>query len=107
MLHKVGTVYLHWFEKDLTEKVWRFQNGKVDEIDEMDIHLAEYPAPFFQCNCSKERMGEVLRTIPIPARMDIVKDGKPLLLSCQFCNARYELSIDECTKAWNNQPLEG
>ncbi|MFC1468168.1 Hsp33 family molecular chaperone HslO [Verrucomicrobiota bacterium] len=78
-----------------------------DEVDEVDIRLDEYPAPFFKCNCSKEKMGDVLRTIPIPTRMEIVKDAKPMVLSCQFCNARYELSIDECTNAWNNKPLEG
>ena len=76
------------------------------EMDEVDIHLDEYPAPFFKCNCSREKMGEVLRPIPIPARMEIVQEGKPMVLSCQFCNARYELSIDECANAWNDKPLD-
>jgi molecular chaperone Hsp33 len=76
-----------------------------DESDALDLHLDEYPAPFFKCNCSREKMGDILRTIPIPERMEIVKEGKPLAMSCQFCNSRYELSIDECTKAWNNKPL--
>ena len=77
-----------------------------EETAELELHLDECPAPFFQCNCSREKMGEVLRTIPIPTRMEIVKDGKPMVLSCQFCNERYELSIDECTNAWNEKPLD-
>lgn len=76
-----------------------------DESEEVAIHLDTCPAPFFQCTCSKEKMGEILRTIPIPERMEIVKAGQPLVLHCQFCNTRYELSIDECSRAWNDQSL--
>ncbi len=77
-----------------------------EEVSEPEIHLDEYPAPFFKCTCSREKMGEVLRTIPHATRMEIVEEGKPLVMNCQFCNARYELSIDECANAWNNRPLD-
>jgi molecular chaperone Hsp33 len=77
-----------------------------DEVAEWELHLDEYPAPFFKCNCSREKMGDILRTIPITERMEIVKEGKPLVMSCQFCNERYELLIDECANAWNNKSLD-
>lgn len=77
-----------------------------EEATELDIHLDECPAPVFRCSCSKEKMGDIIRTIPIPTRMEIVGEAKPLVMSCQFCNARYELSIDECVKAWNDKSLD-
>ena len=61
--------------------------------------------PRFQCNCEREKMGAVLRTLPYGERMSMVKDKEDVTISCQFCNTRYVLTIDECIRAWNNQPL--
>lgn len=67
------------------------------------IHMETCPTPRFQCTCSREKMGAVLRSIPIPDRMTIVKRNEPLGIGCQFCNHRYEMSIDECIQAWNRR----
>ena len=40
---------------------------------------------------------------PIQERMEIVKKIQPLAIQCQFCNERYELSIDDCIAAWNRK----
>jgi molecular chaperone Hsp33 len=68
------------------------------------IHMETCPAPCFRCTCSREKMGAVLRSIPIPDRMTIVKRNEPVGINCQFCNERYEMTIDECIKAWNQKP---
>lgn len=70
------------------------------------IHMEVCPAPCFECTCSREKMTAVLRSIPIPDRMTIVKKNEPLGISCQFCNERYEMSIEECVVAWNKKPEE-
>ncbi|MDF7823117.1 Hsp33 family molecular chaperone HslO [Pontiellaceae bacterium B12227] len=70
------------------------------------IQVETCPAPKFQCTCSKAKMAAVLRSIPIPDRMTIVKKGEPIGISCQFCNERYELSIDECIVAWNTKAAD-
>ncbi len=75
-----------------------------DEAGYEGIHMDACPAPRFQCACSREKMAAVLRSIPIPDRMTIVKRAEPVGISCQFCNERYELSIDECVVAWNQKP---
>ncbi len=63
------------------------------------------PPPRFQCTCDLEKMGAILRAIPIPERMQIVKAGEPLTVRCQFCNSAHNLSIEQCSRAWNNKPM--
>jgi molecular chaperone Hsp33 len=77
-----------------------------DENGFEGIHMEECNAPRFTCPCDKEKISAVIRTLPIPDRMEIVKKGKPIGIQCQFCNERYELSIEECSAAWNEKPGE-
>ena len=77
-----------------------------DEPGFEGIHMEACPAPRFACTCNKQKMGAVLRSIPIPDRMTIVKRNEPLGISCQFCNERYEMSIEECIAAWNEKNVE-
>ncbi len=65
------------------------------------IQTETCPAPRFQCTCSREKMSAVVRSLPIPERMELVKKNEPVGIQCQFCNERYELSIEECIVAWN------
>ncbi len=67
------------------------------------FHMEECNTPRFVCPCSKEKMSSVVRTLPVAERMEIVKNKKPLSIQCQFCNERYELSIDDCIAAWNQK----
>ena len=75
-----------------------------DEEGFAGIQMEECPVPRFECTCSREKMGAVLRSLPIPDRMTMVKRNEPVGISCQFCNERYELSIEECIVAWNTKP---
>jgi molecular chaperone Hsp33 len=74
-----------------------------DEEGYEGIQVEACPAPKFECTCSKEKMSAVLRSIPIPERMEIVKRKEPVGISCQFCNERYEMTIDECIVIWNKK----
>ncbi len=64
------------------------------------------PEPKFQCTCTREKMATVVRSLPIPERMELVKKGESVGIQCQFCNDHYELSIDECIVAWNKKNVE-
>ncbi len=67
------------------------------------ITLNAATAPFFRCTCTREKMGAVLRSLPYGERMDIVRKQQPVVVNCRFCGERYELSIEECIRAWNPQ----
>ena len=70
------------------------------------IQMEACPAPQFQCTCNREKMALVLRSLPIPERMELVQKKEPVVIRCQFCNERYELSIEECIVAWNTKSSE-
>ena len=67
------------------------------------LHMDSAPAPRFFCPCSRDKMEAVIRTLPIPERMELVQKKEPVKINCQFCNKRYELTIDECIAAWNRK----
>ena len=67
------------------------------------LHKNAGLAPRFACPCNRDKMTMVVRTLPIPERMEIVKKGQPLAVQCQFCNQRYELTINDCITAWNQK----
>lgn len=67
------------------------------------IRLHSAAEPVFRCTCSRQKMGAVLRALPYGERMDRVRKGEPVAISCRFCGQRYELGIDECIRAWNEK----
>ncbi len=74
-----------------------------DEPGYKGIHMEALPAPRFKCTCNREKMYAVLRSIPIPDRMTMVKRKEPVGISCRFCNKRYNMTINECIVAWNQK----
>jgi len=77
-----------------------------DEEGFEGVHVETGPAPRFQCTCNREKMVAVVRSLPIPDRMELVKKNEPVGIQCQFCNERYELTIEECIVAWNKKNAE-
>jgi molecular chaperone Hsp33 len=75
--------------------------GGEPDFDGMPVEICLPPK--FQCTCNREKMSAVVRSLPIPDRMEIVKKAEPVGILCQFCNERYELTIDECIVAWNQK----
>ncbi len=67
------------------------------------FHMETGPSPTFQCTCTREKMAMVVRSLSIPERMELVKKKEPVGIQCQFCNERYEITIDECILAWNKK----
>lgn len=63
--------------------------------------IEERPSPRFFCTCSLEKMGAVVRALPYPDRVDIVKKGEPIQVRCDFCCERYTLTVDDCSRLWN------
>lgn len=49
----------------------------------------------FQCSCSRERIRKVLASIPQRDRDSMVEDGKPVEVTCQFCNTAYQFDVEE------------
>ena len=49
----------------------------------------------YRCDCSKERVTKSLVALPKSDLQEMVDDGKPVEVRCQFCSDRYVFSIEE------------
>ena len=70
----------------------------------MGLEVARAAPPHFACTCSREKMAAVVRSIPVPERMNMVKRNEDVHIKCQFCASKYRLTIADCIAAWNNKP---
>ena len=71
------------------------------------MQVEQVAAPHFACTCSKEKMLAVLRAIPIPDRMQMVKAQESTTIRCQFCARAFTFTIEDCIAAWNVNRTEG
>ena len=61
----------------------------------LDIDFKEtYPA-CYKCDCSRDRVVKSLASLGKEDMDDIISDGKPVEVRCQFCNEAYEFTIEE------------
>ena len=49
----------------------------------------------FGCRCSRARIGEMLQLLGTVDLDEMIAEDKPAEITCNFCNARYEISRDE------------
>lgn len=76
------------------------QSGKtpeeiIEEITKGDHEFVEEMDLSYQCDCSKERFKRGLSTLDVAELKDIIKDGLPIEITCDFCKTQYEFTIDE------------
>ena len=61
----------------------------------LDVEFSETYPVCYKCDCSRQRVIKSLASLGKEDMDDIIADGKPVEVRCQFCNEAYEFSIDE------------
>jgi molecular chaperone Hsp33 len=61
--------------------------------------LDEGPLPHFSCNCSHERMREMLKAVGREELQQAATAGETLKLTCHFCSSRYEMTPADIQQA--------
>ena len=64
-------------------------------LGDLGLEITENMPVRFYCGCSKERVKKALASISRAELDDIIKDGKPIEVNCDFCNTHYTFDIDE------------
>lgn len=64
-------------------------------LGNLGLEITENMPVRFYCGCSKERVTKALASISRAELDDIIKDGKPIEVNCDFCNTHYTFDIDE------------
>ena len=49
----------------------------------------------FHCDCEKSRVEKAIISIGKKEINDMIEEGKPIEVSCHFCNKIYTFSVDE------------
>ena len=60
-----------------------------------DIEILDTQDLSFNCDCSKEKMGEALATLHTKDLEDMINEDHGCEITCQFCNTHYQFSEDE------------
>ena len=93
--------------KNLPSVTNMLQDGMTPEemlnkvFEGFDVDIMEKTETGFRCDCSKERVERSLASLNKKDKEEIIADGKPVEVRCQFCNKKYEFSIDEIKKLKN------
>ena len=64
-------------------------------LNGMDPEITDTSEVFFRCNCSKERIERVLISLGKEELSDMIQEGEPIEVNCQFCNKSYSFTVDE------------
>lgn len=75
----------------------------IEEITQGDHELVEEMDLSYQCDCSKERFKKGLATLDVSELNDIIKDEKPIHITCDFCKTEYEFSLEEIKSIKDNK----
>ncbi len=64
-------------------------------LDGFDIEFLDTCETKFFCSCNKSRVEKALISIGKNDLKEMIEEGKPIEVNCQFCNRSYTYSVDE------------
>lgn len=87
--------------KNLPSVTTMLSDGKTPEqiletvLDGFEVTVNETIPTRFLCDCSSERVERSLRSLGEEDMKEIMAEGKPIEVKCQFCNKAYTYTVDE------------
>ncbi len=69
----------------------------------LDVHITDSTPVRFRCDCSRERVTKALIAMGRGELSAMAAEGKPVTLSCHFCNTQYEFTPDELYQILESQ----
>ena len=64
-------------------------------LEGLDVQITDTLPTSYECDCSKERFGRGIISIGRKDIVEMINDGKPVEVCCQFCEKKYIFSIEE------------
>ncbi len=64
-------------------------------LGEFDLAVNDTIPTEFSCSCSKERVEKAIVSIGGKEIREMIREGKPIEVKCQFCNHAYVFSVEE------------
>lgn len=74
-------------------------------FDGYDVNITDKIPASWYCNCSKERYSKAILSLGEKEISDMINDGKPIEVNCQFCNSHYIFTPEELKVLKTNSVL--
>ena len=71
-------------------------------LDGFDVEITDKIDLNFYCNCDKDRVERALMLIGRKELQELIDDGNPIELCCQFCNKKYVFKTSELLEIQRN-----
>lgn len=84
--------------KAYLEKGYTPEQMLIDIFRGFDLEITEHMPVEWHCNCSKERGIEVLATLGEKEIDEMIKEGKEIEVTCDFCGRRYRYDLEDLNK---------
>ena len=70
-------------------------DGGVQVLGAFELEILEQTPVEYRCYCSRERVTRTLISLGRKELQDIVDEGKPIDIDCQFCDQIYRYTPEE------------
>ena len=64
-------------------------------LEGMDVEILEIIPTQYKCNCSVERVSKAIASIGKKDLQEMMDDGKPIEVNCQFCGSHYKFDTEQ------------
>lgn len=67
-------------------------------LGEFGLEFTDRIPTQYHCDCSKERIEKALISIGKKDLQEMIDDGEPIEVSCQFCDKKYRVTVEELSE---------
>ena len=64
-------------------------------LEGMDVEILETVPTQYKCDCSFERVSKVIASLGKKELQEMIDDGKPVEVNCQFCGSHYKFDTEQ------------
>ena len=64
-------------------------------LEGMDVEILETIPTQYKCNCSVERVSKAIASIGKKDLQEMIDDGEPIEVNCQFCGSHYKFDTEQ------------
>lgn len=64
-------------------------------LEGMDVEILETVPTQYKCDCSFERVSKVIASLGKKELHEMIDDGKPVEVNCQFCGSHYKFDTEQ------------
>ncbi|MCI5588196.1 MAG: Hsp33 family molecular chaperone HslO, partial [Lachnospiraceae bacterium] len=64
-------------------------------LGDMDVEILETIPTEYKCNCSRERVSRAIASIGKKDLQEMIDEGKPIEVNCQFCGSHYNFDTEQ------------